>query len=87
MNLFTSENEFRVGWCPICNQGWQVIIMDAGTEKLFVQCEECLCVWENPRDIKMPEKVVSNGIGLIDYIPLYEEIEKEGWEQYLITEV
>ena len=35
----------------------------------------------------MPEKVVSSGIGLIDYIPLYEEIEKEGWEQHLITEV
>ena len=55
MNLFKPENEFKVGWCPICNQGWQVIIMDADTGKL--------------------------------YVPPYEKIAKEGWEQYLITEV
>ena len=87
MNLFKPENEFKVGWCPICNQGWQVIIMDADTGKLFVQCEECLSVWDNPRDLKMPQKALSNGIDLIEDVPPYEKIAKEGLEQYLITEV
>lgn len=80
------ENEFKVGWCPICNQGWQVIIVDIVTGKLFVQCEECLSLWDNPGDVKIPQKALSNSNDLIEDIPLYEEIVREGWEEYFITE-
>lgn len=86
MNWLKQENEFKVGWCPICNQGWQLIIMDADTGKLFVQCEECLSLWDHPIDVTSPKKVLSNSNDLIEDIPLYEEIVKEGWEKYFITE-
>ncbi len=79
-----TENMFKVGWCPVCNQGWQVIMKDENTERLFVLCEECLSVWDSPLDIKMPHKA-SSATNLMEALPSYKEVEREGWVQYLIA--
>lgn len=63
------ENEFKVGWCPICNQGWQVIVKDTDTEKLFIMCEECLSLWDHPLNIKMGKKALDKIIGLMRSSP------------------
>lgn len=81
-----SENEFIVGWCPICNQGWQVIIRDTITGKLFVLCEECLSLWINPTDAKTHQKALVGKNDLIEEIPSHEDIEKAGWSRYLMSE-
>ena len=79
-----AENVFTVGWCPVCNQGWQVIMKDEGTERLFVLCEECLSVWDNPLEIKMPHKA-SSATNFMETLPSYKEVEREGWVQYLLA--
>lgn len=81
------ENEFKVGWCPICNQGWQVIVKDTDTEKLFIMCEECLSLWDHPLNIKMGKKALDKNNWIDEVIPTYREIERAGWVRYLVEEV
>ena len=86
------EHQFKVGWCPICNQGWQVIMKDRdGT--LMIGCTECLSKWMHPGDAKDQKKVSSSddlslkaGEKPYDWVPTYQEILEQGWDKFLTTE-
>ena len=77
-------DQFKVGWCPICNQGWQVI-MQTSDGTLAVCCKECMSAWPMPEDINVPDKATFDELEL-EAIPTYEEIVEYGWDKFLITE-
>ena len=78
------EHQLKVGWCPICNQGWQVIMKTAdGT--LAVCCEECMSAWPSPEDINDPAKATFDEFGL-EGMPTHQEILEQGWDKFLTTE-
>jgi hypothetical protein len=35
------QYDFKIGWCPFCNQGWAEIVENTESKKLLVQCSEC----------------------------------------------
>ena len=74
------EHQFKVGWCPICNQDWQVILKDRdGT--LMIGCTECLSKWMHPGDAK----ATFDEFGL-EGMPTHQEILEQGWDKFLTTE-
>ena len=70
----------KVKWCVICNQGWLEIQKEAVSNKLILCCSECESVWENPNDIKNPDKATSTDELLIE--PNDNEIGH--WAEYII---
>ena len=50
-----------MGWCPVCNQDWQVILKSSdGT--LAIVCLECLSRWLHLEDAKEHQKVAGDFI-------------------------
>lgn len=76
------EGQFKVGWCPICNQGWQVV-MQTTDGRLAVRCEECMSAWPTPEDINDPIKATFNELELVS-APTYQELVECGWDEFLI---
>ena len=92
MNIFEryeKDHQFKVGWCPVCNQDWQVILKNPdGT--LAIVCLECLSRWLHPEDAKEHQKVAGDfilkkGEELYDYVPTHQQIIECGWDKFLIT--
>lgn len=78
-----SSYKFKVGWCPVCNQGWIQIVKDVKTHKLFLLCSECESVWHDPKDIKSAKKAKRiNELNITK--PTIKEIKEIGWDKYLI---
>ena len=48
---FVSTNNYRVAWCPICNQGWVEIVKNRKSGLLYLCCDECKAEWTNPEEI------------------------------------
>jgi hypothetical protein len=78
------EYEYKIKWCPVCDQGWITIVKEKGSENLFLCCDECETEWTNPLDID-----VSNGtndfFGSIEK-PSIEDVQKIGWDKYILKE-
>lgn len=75
--------DYKVKWCPICNQGWVEIVKDVRTGQLFCCCSECESEWDDasnivPEETNSPEKYEQ----ICD--PNEEEISKKGWDRYII---
>ena len=81
---YSYEHQFQVGWCPICNQGRQ-IIMKTSDGTLAICCEECMSAWPTPEDINDPDKATFDELEL-DAIPTYEEIVECGWDKFFDVE-
>lgn len=77
----STQYQYKVIWCPICDQGWVEIMKDIGNKKLVLSCSEC--EWENPEDIVVSyeEEEGCENIGS----PTDEEIKRFGWEKYIIN--
>ena len=75
--------ENKVKWCPICNQGWVEIVKDISTETLFCCCAECESEWNTPFNIEKSTCNLENKFGFIED-PTYDEIEKMGWDKYIL---
>lgn len=75
--------ENKVKWCPICNQGWVEIVKDISTETLFCCCSECESEWNTPFNIEKKTCNLENKFGFIED-PDYDEIEKLGWDKYIL---
>ncbi|QKS72320.1 hypothetical protein FLK61_37440 [Paenalkalicoccus suaedae] len=75
--------EFKVAWCKLCNQGWIEIVKEKGSEKLLLQCSECVSQWDSV-------DYISNHIFKEDEVeviePTRKEIEKYGWYSYVLNE-
>jgi hypothetical protein len=75
-----------VKWCPLCDQGWVCIVKDKKTHQLFLCCDECETVWENPVDISEESCMSFNSHEQYEY-PTDEDIEKEEWNNFIIKQV
>jgi hypothetical protein len=73
---------YHVGWCPFCNQGWQVVVRDRNTHGLFIRCQECLSEWDSPeaakgRKLAVFQKHESEGYAT------REDLLAHSWDQYV----
>lgn len=73
--------DFKVKWCPICNQGWVQIVKEKETGNLFLCCEECESEWNNPEQI-LGEKATRDVYGYIED-PTMDEVKEKKWDSYL----
>lgn len=76
--------QYKVAWCPVCNQGWVEIAKEKCSDKLFLLCEECESEWDEPSNIKKNNST-RDKYGLIK-VPLLEEIKEKGWDRYIIKD-
>lgn len=74
----------KVGWCPVCAQGWVQIVKDVTTQDLFVCCSECETEWKSPNDIDKKNSGTHGTHGKISE-PLSEEINQKGWASFVKT--
>ncbi|QHE52844.1 hypothetical protein [Pontibacillus sp. HMF3514] len=79
----SKEYNYKVEWCPICEQGWVEIMKDQESNKLILICSECENEWENPEYIIVSsEKVhLSENIST----PTFKEVKEKGWQKYIIS--
>jgi len=75
--------EFKVKWCPICNQGWVEIVKDKYSGRLFCCCSECENEWDDIRNISKKTCNADYKYGKIE-VPSYEEIKEIKWEKYIL---
>lgn len=75
--------EYKVTWCPICNQGWVEIVKDINTQKLFCCCSECESEWDNPININSENANEFEKYGKICN-PTIDEINHLDWGKYII---
>ena len=77
--------EFKVKWCPICNQGWVEIVKDTVSGQLFCCCSECENEWDDVKNISNKSCNAEYKYGDITD-PDYEEIKEKKWDIYIIKE-
>ncbi len=79
-----ADKYHKIGWCPICNQGWIEIVKEKKTGALFLCCDECGGEWANPDDIG--NRGTRDKFGQVTE-PTISEIRAKGWEKYIIEEI
>ncbi|WP_433958709.1 hypothetical protein [Cytobacillus horneckiae] len=79
----SSNYEYKVKWCPICEQGWIEIMKDIERNRLLLICNECESEWENPRDINFSNSKEQLSINIKK--PTHKEIGENGWGKYIIS--
>ena len=72
---------FRVSWCPVCNQGWVKIVKDQVSNQLFLCCTECETKWKNPEEIGAKKGTHDNFGQIVE--PTIEEIKSLNWHKYI----
>jgi len=77
-----TEFEYKVKWCPLCNQGWVQIVKEKNTGVLFVYCNECEAEWNSPENISI-DNAKRDSFGATD-VPSMEEIKNKGWSEFLM---
>jgi hypothetical protein len=78
-----SKYDFKVKWCPVCDQGWVGIVKQLNSIHLLLQCSECASQWDGFEALQV-------GIFMEEEVPVTkphtEEIKKCGWENYILSE-
>ncbi|GHT69828.1 hypothetical protein AGMMS50239_37250 [Bacteroidia bacterium] len=74
--------EYKIKWCPICKQGWIIIVKEKISENLFLYCTECESEWIDPQEINTIN-ATRECFGFI-VNPDIEEIKNKGWEKYIL---
>jgi len=77
------DNDFKVAWCPFCNQGWVEIVKDSGNDDLVLICAECYTTWKEPGNITLDNSIRYEFLGMAE-TPSLNEIKKIGWENFLL---
>ena len=75
--------DYKVKWCPICNQGWVEIVKDSYSGELFCCCSECENEWDDVDTINRNSCNYPYKHGAIEDPDIAEIIEKK-WDKYLI---
>ena len=75
--------DFKVKWCPICDQGWIEILKEIPTGQLVCGCDECESGWDTPDSINRSNSTWCVYNKECCY-PSAEEIEKNGWSKYVL---
>lgn len=76
------DNDFKVAWCPFCNQGWVEVVKDSGNERLVLICAECYTMWNAPRSIQLDNSIQYEFVGKAE-VPSLNEIKGIGWKKFL----
>ena len=76
------ENNFHVGWCPFCNQGWINIYKDSGNDKFLLLCDECDTIWDDPK-FGTNNSIKYNLVETLK-IPSMKELQEIEWDKFLI---
>ncbi|PKM80589.1 MAG: hypothetical protein CVU89_12690, partial [Firmicutes bacterium HGW-Firmicutes-14] len=77
------EYNYKVVWCPICNQGWVEIVKEKDTNELFILCSECETEWDTPNEISVKNGTRSKYGRVIE--PTHEEIINKGWQNFILN--
>jgi hypothetical protein len=77
--------EFKVAWCPFCDQGWVEIVKNTLNGELILMCAECYTIWKNPEDIPLNKPAIGQEIGRVE-VPTMEGIRAAGWDKSIIKE-
>ena len=73
---------YKAGWCPLCRQGWIIVVKDIRASVLYLCCAECETQWENPNRLKEGICLPFNTYGKYEY-PSENEIVKQKWLELL----
>lgn len=76
-----NQFEYKVIWCPVCNQGWVEIVKDKETQKLFLCCSECETEWLDPSNIKNDNGTQDNFGQAVN--PSIDEIKNKKWDLFM----
>ena len=74
---------YKIAWCPLCGQGWVVIVKDKQTSQLYAYCTECETEWNDPTKGIKEESCLSFGTFGQFVPPSFEEISKSDWYKYI----
>lgn len=77
-----NANNYRVAWCPICNQGWIEIVKEEKSGLLYLCCDECEAEWTTPEEIGVWGKGSRCRFGQV-ITPTQEEVLAKGWGRYV----
>lgn len=75
---------FKVKWCPVCNQGWVKIVKDKESGRLFLCCDECESEWLSPDNINSYNGTQGSFGQIIN--PSLKEVINIHWDKYLKKE-
>ena len=67
---------YKIAWCPLCEQGWVVIVKDKQTSQLYAYCTECETEWNDPAKGIKEESCLPFGAFGQFVPPTFEEISK-----------
>ena len=74
---------YKIAWCPLCEQGWVVIVKDKQTSQLYAYCTECETEWNDPTKGIKEESCLPFGAFGQFVPPTFEEISKSDWYKYI----
>ena len=74
---------YKIAWCPLCEQGWVVIVKDKHTSQLYAYCTECETEWNDPAKGIKEESCLPFGAFGQFVPPTFEEISKSDWYKYI----
>lgn len=74
-------NEYRIGECPHCRQGFLIVCTDPATSNLYACCDDCESLWDNPEAALRGDDPVSDIQELRD--AAWSEIESTEWEAFV----
>lgn len=74
---------YKIAWCPLCEQGWVVIVKDKHTSQLYAYCTECETEWNDPAKSIKEESCLPFGAFGQFVPPTFEEISKSDWYKYI----
>jgi len=77
--------EFKVAWCPYCDQGWVEIVKSVISGKLCLVCSECDTVWSKPEDVRLDHPAIDQEIGRVE-VPTLEVIQAAGWDKNIMKD-
>jgi hypothetical protein len=77
--------EFKVAWCPYCDQGWVEIVKNTLSGDLLILCAECDTIWRNPEDIPLDKPAIDYLVGRVE-APSFEAIKAIGWDKNIIKD-
>ncbi len=76
--------KYKIEWCNNCRQGWIEIWKDSETNKLFLSCSECECIWKNPQELKKSNSAIGFAFERMYVEPTEDEIIEIGWDKFII---
>ena len=77
------RDRYKIAWCPLCEQGWVVIVKDKHTSQLYAYCTECETEWNDPAKGIKEESCLPFGAFGQFVPPTFEEISKSDWYKYI----